>query len=290
MVILAMAILFFSGRDQVERATDFETYYAKTPGVREFVILYLVAQATPLVIVAWRCWKWSRIIDPSWLRRGLVSISLGAMCGMMVSGTRLISVIARWLGSNLDDLNVKASVAFSILGLPMAALGFVLPIWGKHLTRAQNWIIRCGCYRSLYPLWDALRQATPGIVLPVKIPWWSFELRLTRRLAEIHDGRLALRPYMDQTAPKPALQLAQEEHTPESDREAAVEAVRLKSAIVAKATRLECAGHGPAYRHIGDSSGGTGELAWLCKVSRAFAHSPVTPQPPRRHHRVRASR
>jgi hypothetical protein len=58
--------------------------------------------------------------------------------------------------------------------------------------------------RQLYPLWELLYRATPGIALdPPRsaladaIRLRNLEFRRYRRIIEIHDGRLALRPHLD---------------------------------------------------------------------------------------------
>lgn len=51
-------------------------------------------------------------------------------------------------------------------------------------------------YWRLYPLWDALRQAVPEIELaPEPGTRWDIRYRLHRRVIEIRDAQLALRPY-----------------------------------------------------------------------------------------------
>ncbi|MCO8308819.1 MAB_1171c family putative transporter [Streptomyces sp. RKCA744] len=274
-IILCMIVLFLAGDAPIERRTDFETYYATTPYMAEFTLLYLLAQAVTLVSVAWRCWHWARVAGRPWLKRGLRLITIGAVCGVGVSVSRTTAVAARWAGADWDVLNTRASVVFAILGLTVAALGFTLPTWDQQFTRAGNWMTRFRGYRGLYPLWDALRTAAPSIVLPVRIPWWDFELRLTRRLAEINDGRLALRPHIDHRIRARALRLAEEAGLPEADAEAVAEAAQLMGAIVAKQADIA---HPPDRHPHGTVSGtahGVDELAWLSAVARAFSQSPI---------------
>lgn len=274
-VILVMVALFLAGDAPVERRTDFETYYATTPFIVEFVLIYLLAQAVALVSVVWRCWQWARIVGQPWLRRGLYMIATGALCGIGVSACRTTAVVARWFGRNWDQVNTHLSVVFAIVGLSLAALGFALPTWGRHLSRLRGWLGRYHGYRSLYPLWDALRTATPTIVLPVRIPWWDFELRLTRRLAEINDGRLALRPHVDQRVAARAAQLGEEAGLSEADLAAVVEAARLRGAMAAKAADIEHRPGGEPHHHPLGAADGIDELTWLSAVSRAFRHSPL---------------
>jgi hypothetical protein len=51
-------------------------------------------------------------------------------------------------------------------------------------------------YWRLYPLWDALRQEIPEIELPPEPGTrWNIPYRLHRRVIEIRDAQLALKPY-----------------------------------------------------------------------------------------------
>jgi hypothetical protein len=51
-------------------------------------------------------------------------------------------------------------------------------------------------YWRLYPLWDALRQVIPEIQLPPEPGLrWNIRYRLHRRVIEIRDAELVLRPY-----------------------------------------------------------------------------------------------
>jgi hypothetical protein len=51
-------------------------------------------------------------------------------------------------------------------------------------------------YWRLYPLWDALRQAIPEIELPPEPGTrWNIPYRLHRRVIEIRDAQLVLKPY-----------------------------------------------------------------------------------------------
>lgn len=51
-------------------------------------------------------------------------------------------------------------------------------------------------YRRLRPLWAVLRQAVPDVELPAgQRSWRGIRWRLLRRVIEIRDAELALRPY-----------------------------------------------------------------------------------------------
>ena len=62
----------------------------------------------------------------------------------------------------------------------------------RLLRQAWLW----SAYWRLYPLWHLLRQAVPEIELPLDSGMrWNIRYRLHRRVIEIRDALLILRPY-----------------------------------------------------------------------------------------------
>jgi hypothetical protein len=235
-VAVAEPVLFSLADTPVERRVDFDTFYARTPYAVEMVLAYLIAFAVATVVVARMCWRWARVAGRPWLRRGLWVIVAGALLGSTFAVTKLTAVVARWWDADLDYLSSGTAPALSSAGLVVTAIGFVLPVAGHHLSRVHAWIRQYQAYRALYPLWNAMRTATPGIVLPVRLPWWDVELRLTRRITEISDGRLALRNHFDPAIDAnlfPAGGAALD-----SESRAVLEAARLRAAIAAKAHNI----------------------------------------------------
>ncbi|MEE1929207.1 MAB_1171c family putative transporter [Streptomyces sp. TRM 70351] len=275
-VIAALVVLFALGDTPQERRTDFDTHYATTPYTCVFIVLYLVALAVAMTVLIREGRRWAAVAGRPWLRRGLRFIVAGAAGALGFCLAKLAAVAARWTGRDWDPLNTEVAPALAVLGLLCSALGYALPAWGEQLTALSGRLARHRAYRDLYPLWDALRRATPAIVPPVRVPWWDFELRLTRRLAEINDGRLALRSHTDPRAGALALRRATGAGLTGTELHAAVDAARLRAAVAAKAagrTYPHDTATGPAGPYGGVD--GVGELEWLVRVSRAFAASPV---------------
>jgi len=276
-IVMALVALFAVGEAPVERRVDFDTYYADTPYIAGFVLLYLLAVAVAMAVQVRMCWGWARVAGRPWLRRGLWLIGLGALGALGFSVAKLAAVVARWCGTDWDWLSSRLAPVLALLGLVVSAVGYALPVLGDHLSGLRGWVERYRAYRALYPLWDALRRATPAIVPPTRVPWWDFELRLTRRLAEINDGRLALRAHADPRVAETALRLGREAGLTGVDLCATVDAARLRAAVAAKAANVRFPPDAVGTGHGGARGGtdGIGELAWLVTVSRAFAASPV---------------
>jgi hypothetical protein len=123
-----------------------------------------------------------------------------------------------------------------------------------------------------------LYRAVPQIALvpPSGRPDWflshDLDFQLYRRVIEIRDGRLALRPYLDRRVTDTARRLGRAAGLSGSELDATVEAAVLAAAIQAKHEQRAADTGSP------DAPGGSdlpGELAWLVAVSTAFASSPV---------------
>ena len=104
-------------------------------------------------------------------------------------------------------LGVQGPFIRTAPGVIQALFGalIVLVAVGGVLPATQRWplVRQAGFYRSLrrlYPLWDGLCQAVPGIALD-PVPAWAdrldprdLRMRLYRRVIEIRDGYMALSP------------------------------------------------------------------------------------------------
>ncbi|GCD40814.1 MAB_1171c family putative transporter [Streptomyces paromomycinus] len=275
LLIPVMCVLFALGDAPVERLTDFDTYYATTPLIAACIVLYLLALAAMAASVGVTCWRWATVAGRPWLRRGLRVLTASAATEVAFCAIRLAAVTARWAGEDWDALNTKVAPAFAFAAPLLAAVGVALPACGQNLTRLWDRWHRYRAYRKLHPLWDALRRATPQIVPPARPPWWDIDLRLTRRLAEINDGRLALRSYTDAHVTEAACREGRLRGLEDDELTAVVEAARLKAAAAAKASGTRPApSPGEAEGERGGADGAS-ELAWLCRIAHAFAHSPV---------------
>jgi hypothetical protein len=87
-------------------------------------------------------------------------------------------------------------------------------------------------YWRLYPLWRLLRQAVPEIELPLEPGMrWNIRYRLHRRVIEIRDAQLVLRPYSAPVVAKLAAAMAQESDLSPDNAAAVVEAAVIVSSL-----------------------------------------------------------
>ncbi|MBD0738406.1 MAB_1171c family putative transporter [Streptomyces sp. CBMA29] len=237
---------------------------------------------------------------PGLLRTGLRLMLLAAAVGAVWTLWALDDVIA-----DLRDgsQGVAEDVVSSMLGAVTAALatgGATTTLWVGALGAPMRWLRAYRSHRALEPLWSALHSELPEIALDPSAAdrrpgLRRAEFALYRRVIEIRDGHLALRPYFESgvtawtdgregydgsegTDGGDAIDWADERGR---DRQAVLEAATIAAALENKrAGRL---GEGTAAErsappgHTPPTVPGTveAEAAWLLEVTAAFTSSPT---------------
>lgn len=226
----------------------------------------------------------SRRVKDRHVRVGLLATTAGALLVLVYSLIRVTDIIGAQAGVSLPDLEAVATLCTAV-GAALALAGLTHPSWVAVSIGANTRIHHYRAYRQMELLWRALVQATPGIVLEPEpdtraaIAPRDFDFKLRRRVIEIHDGELALRPYREVqvvAGARPAgLTLSGMEQA------AYVEAVCLRAALTAKAQDRKGRGSLPDYGLVG--SGLDDELRWLALLSKTFTQLPPLQGEPRAH-------
>ena len=234
-VIVALWVLFLLADAPEERLRDLDTHYATTPFMREEILLYLVAHAVACLITSRLIWNWVRTegLD-AWLRWGLKLLGAGYVLNLIFDAVKLIAVVARWFGRDLDWLSTNLAPPVAALSAILIAVGFILPHAGQYLH--DRWRVRLA-HRELRPLYQLMRTANgEGVPFVLRA---TPELRLTRRETFIRDVLLPLARHIDtglgRRAHDAALGLG---HPPECARALAA-AVSLLEAVATKARTPE---------------------------------------------------
>ncbi|MFJ8433883.1 DUF6545 domain-containing protein [Kitasatospora sp. NPDC094019] len=136
--------------------------------------------------------------------------------------------------------------------------------------------------RRLGPLWSALRSERPEIELVAPEQWFGpgsgrrgdVRFALFRRIIEIRDGQLSLRPHLHPLVPFWVGEVVRPAGTEEF-------AIVVEAAAIAAALEAARAGHrfpvGPAEGWVPHplAAGLREEAAWLVKVAAVYRRSPV---------------
>lgn len=148
--------------------------------------------------------RFTRVANRQWLVVGMRTVTLGASLILVYCVTRGIQIAGTRLDFDAAGLDPVQWTCGSV-GALLQVTGWTIPSWGIHLTRVRGWIHSYRAYLRLRPLWKALHQASPDIaldpprswprdLLPPRDPHYS----LYRRVVEIRDGQLMLRPFVSQ--------------------------------------------------------------------------------------------
>ncbi|WP_370351609.1 MAB_1171c family putative transporter [Catenulispora sp. EB89] len=280
--VLLVLLFFVSGAPHKPAA-------ALTTGSKDllllaYLIVFIVSQTIPCVTIFRACLSYAKLTDKIWLRRALRFLTVGSVLLFMYCATRTVNMVGAAAGANVNGLKIVPA-AFSGLGIIVVSIGLTMPSWGPRVSDLGQWIENILSYRALYPLWNAVCQESPEIVLePRNSGVSNLHYRLHRRVVEIRDGWRALRPYMD-VAEQPDIDSDSDVDAgaaaangaaprPNNDQ-ALAEAVRIRDAIRAKRD-----GHVPdsERRRPGfeerDAVTLADEVSWLAKVSSAYAKLP----------------
>jgi hypothetical protein len=158
--------------------------------------LYLAAVLTTSVLLFWRV---ARDAPAGLPRLGLRTVSVGLAMIVVYAVVKTVLIVLRGAGVPIDF------EAVAPWGRTLQGLGTLLTVAGAVVPAGRRARSVWAAYRSLLmlrPLWKAMRDAFPEVIL--FSPRRAFfemagvddvHLRLYRRVIEIRDGLLVIRPY-----------------------------------------------------------------------------------------------
>ncbi|MFJ2725793.1 MAB_1171c family putative transporter [Streptomyces collinus] len=194
-IVLGLWTTFLLGDHHVERLRDLDTYYADTPWMREFVLLYLVAHLASALVAAGILWAWFKEVEDTWLRRAVVCLQIAYALGLLFDIAKLAAIGARFGGRDWDWLSTYAAPPFAIGEAVLVAVGFIAGQAGPVVEERRR-LVRT--HRRLKPLWQAMLTVTaPAAPATGRVS--GAALRLELRRATINDGLLKLSPHLSQS-------------------------------------------------------------------------------------------
>ena len=216
--VLAVALLVmavcFAAAPLPDEAADFTARYARTPFIFEYRLVFLAFLSLGMANAARLFWRYASLARRPLLRLGLRLQATAAGIGLGYTANDAVRMAAdRWgLPNPIPAPGLVAQTLVAAL-IVTGVLGATLPAWGRR-AKLEAAVARVREYRSLarlYPLWRALVLAHPAIALDPPASRLAdllhcrhLTFRLYRRVVEIRDGWLLLRPYADQRVPAAA--------------------------------------------------------------------------------------
>ena len=282
---VAITVLFVLAPIPAE-APSFTTAYGYLPEITAYWMVTIGYFGITLAALARLSLRYAgRVKRPS-LRIGLQVLGVGVALGVAYSLSKLAELVAAQLPNADAAQHLAAATGHALLavGALTMSVGLLIPALGPRLRAAERAARTYVALRRLQPLWEMLWRATPNILLdPSRARWQDLlafrqqESRLYRRVIEIEDGLLALRPYMADDVAQDALAVASAAGLVGRDRDATVEACCLAVAVAAKRS-----GRGPAAAAAASRTTGTQgaadlatEVQLLGQLARVLRRSPV---------------
>ncbi|MFC8383228.1 MAB_1171c family putative transporter [Nocardia sp. NPDC057272] len=232
------------------------------------------------------CWRYSVRVGPGWLRVGLRVAMIGSGLGLPYSAVRVSSVVIAHSGG--DTLRFEPVARLAAAGGTLALLvGWTIPAWGPLLSSICARILRYRTYRRIGPLWRAMCDSVPEVVLNPSPrngiydrKFRQLDFRLYRRIVEIRDARMALLPYFEAGVAEKVKRKARDQGKIDLQLAAVVEAATLAVAIERKRMLHDSAAPSIAFHtyHFEQSmyAGNSlqDELTWLEMVGIEYIRSP----------------
>jgi hypothetical protein len=167
------------------------------PTLLAYWAVYLAALGTALVGIAQVCVTSLRTFPAGPVRTGMGWMGAGALLGLAYCGHKAI-----YLATATSDLAVQDARSMETVQSALQAICVLALVAGLLWPAAERWpllrhLIAYRTYRRLHPLWRAYVDAEPAITFDDtgRTRLHDIEFRLYRRVIEIRDGMLAVRPY-----------------------------------------------------------------------------------------------
>ena len=204
-------------------------------------------------------WTVGRAAPAGTPRLGLRAIAAGSFLIALYAAVKVTLIVAHGFGVPVDFR------AFEPAGHAVQAAGVLLAVGGGLVPTTRRARAAASAYRSLLilrPLWKAMRDAFPAIILfsprraLIELAGVDdVHLRLYRRVIEIRDGMLALRDHLP-------------EGVPAADDPAVTEARGIALALRRRAGGWPPTGRPGSWAAVGPDM--ADEVAWLRRVSAAY--------------------
>ncbi|MFF4779073.1 MAB_1171c family putative transporter [Microtetraspora fusca] len=243
---------------------NFVNLYSDNPLVVGYLAAFFLYITVCVAAFARAIRRYVRHAETTALRVGLRFVVAGAVVGIIWAGwSGVRPVITLLTGRSLATVLPVGSVIGSLCML-LWLIGATLTAWGTWLAAPLRWVRAFIRHRQTDPLWMALRAAQPQITLIATTKVLrNAEFALYRRVIEIRDAQLTLRPYAHPAVPQWV--------GPTADP-ATLEAAVIAASLIGYAAGRNYDAEHP-FHDVDPSL--ASESAWLARVSREFTKSAV---------------
>ncbi|HEX6358264.1 MAB_1171c family putative transporter [Actinophytocola sp.] len=279
----ATAVVFAALAAPPDYSAGFVARYVDAPLSSFYFIAFSGYAMVLITAAASLSWKWSRLADDPWIRRGMLIGAAGDSVGAVYCAVKITYVLLARVGVSPGVGEMTLTGPLILVCVPLGLIGLTVPGWGPRLTAVARWARGYRAHHRLHPLWSALTERFPHVRMPLGRSWlggawderWAphprdLDLRLHLRVIQIWDARRALLDYCDPADYEAELRRARADGLTGDAAAAAAEAAMLASAL-----RRDVPVGGDKTG-IPTGAGGTDlavNLAWLRRVSGAFGRT-----------------
>ncbi|MGW0435937.1 MAB_1171c family putative transporter [Micromonospora sp. NPDC003197] len=265
-IILAAAIALMATLlllADTQHTLNFVNVYSRDPLVVGYLAVFFLYIAASLATFIHSVGGYVRHIEATALRVGLRFAVAGAALGIIWAGwSGVRPMITLTTGRSLAT-TLPVGSAIGAICVVLWLIGATLTAWGNRLTAPLRWGRAVLRYRQIQPLWRTLHEAVPQVTLTTTPRLATgAEFALYRRVIEIRDAQLVLRPYAH---PEVARWVGP-----------AADPATLEAAVIAAALAGHAAGRNYGAEHpVQDIDPSlAAESAWLARVAWRFHHAP----------------
>lgn len=287
LALALMSILFVLAPVGKSEPVSFTARYGDEAAVLGFELVLLAYMLWAMCSTITQPWRYARLVahKPA-TQLGMRLVAMGTATGVVYTvqrGTHLVS-LALEFSYPIGDPELLGDALKSVF-IAFCVIGATIPAWGPSLgvPLLCRWVCWYRMCLRLYPLWRDLYRVRPEIaLLPPKAPLIemldprNLRFRLYRRVIEIRDAWVALRPYMDPAVTVYTWECCKELRLSESDLRATIDAASLAVAIQFRAVNPRSSSRLFQRSQVSPSDVGLHrEIAHLEKVAACYKDSPI---------------
>ncbi|TVT61968.1 hypothetical protein FNH05_01675 [Amycolatopsis rhizosphaerae] len=253
--------------------------YGDRPLITTYMGIYLGYMSWSLSRFIWLIARYSTRTADRLMRRGFQITLLSAVTGLGWAVWKVAGLVAVATSHTGPAVQASTSEILAGIAVDIGAAGATYTSWAPAVHSLMRQLRVRVAHRRLSWLWHLLITAVPQVEFTTPRTNLSgaerAEYRLYRRVLEIRDAQLALRPYIPPGVPELTLMIGRHHGLDPVSADVLLEAGELVAALDARHTGCRYTSeseraipqHGPASPDLLD------EAAWLIRVSNAMRNS-----------------
>lgn len=269
-VLVLVLWLVFPGSPGVRYGDAADT----DPGTGVLILVFIGYVSWAAIGIAQLTWRYYRR-DVGAARLALCRIGIGAALGLVYSTLKTAHVIGLIVDRHIPDGLVTTARVFAAAAAVSVAAGASGLALHQHVEVARGWADAYVANRRLHRMWtDLLGTAETWQPEPVRSAWTDAlrlrgqHERLYRRLVDLRDAWMLLRPYFDARVPSVI----------EADGADGLDEHLRAAQLLRRALALRASGRTPSDRWdavVPESATAAEELRWWLAVARYWAPANV---------------